>query len=141
MVEVMKIMATSFKRSHALLHSVPLTLKQATVNPSLHQRLLDTHRLVWVSLWWGHCSLLLGFGVHKFLFVLSKSLFPQSCVSSGGSMVELMATSSKRAYAIPRSAAPKLPKKSSAIVWFILGPLPGLICGTSPEERLAAILH
>ena len=38
----------------------------------------------------------------KCLFVPSKRLFPQSCVSSGGSMVGLMATSSKRAYAIPR---------------------------------------
>ena len=94
---------------HALLHSVPLTLQQAITNPCLHQRLLDTHRLVWVSLLWGHCSLLLGFGVHKFLFVLSKSLFPQSCVSSGDFMVGLMATSSKRAYAIPRSAAPRAP--------------------------------
>ena len=33
----------------------------------------------------------------------------QSCVSSGSSMVGLMATSSKRAYATPRSAAPKAP--------------------------------
>ena len=33
---------------------------------------------------------------HKVLFVPSKRLFPQSCVSSGGSMVGLMATSSKR---------------------------------------------
>ena len=33
----------------------------------------------------------------------------QSCVSFGGSMVELMVTSSKRAYAIPRSAAPRAP--------------------------------
>ena len=39
----------------------------------------------------------------------SKSLFPQSCVSSGGSMVGLMATSSKRGYAIPRSTAPRAP--------------------------------
>ena len=31
----------------------------------------------------------------------SKGLFPPSCVSSGSSMVELMVTSSKRAYAIP----------------------------------------
>ena len=45
-------------------------------------------------------------GAHKVLFVTSKSLFPQSCVSSDGSMVGLMVTSSKRAYAIPRSAAP-----------------------------------
>ena len=33
----------------------------------------------------------------------------QSCVSSGGSMVGLMATPSKRAYAIPKSAAPRTP--------------------------------
>ena len=64
---------------------------------------------VWVSLLWGHCSFLLGPGAHKFLFVPSESLFPQSCVSSGGSMVGLMATSSKRAYAIPRSTAPRAP--------------------------------
>ena len=109
MVEVMKIMATSFKRSHALLHSVPLTLQQATANQHLCRRLLDTHRQVWVSLLWGHCSFLLGPGVHKILFVPSKSLFPQSSVSSGGSVVELMVASSKRAYAIPRSAAPRSP--------------------------------
>ena len=47
--------------------------------------------------------------MHKVLFVPSKSLFPQSCVSSDGSMVEIMATSSKWAYAISRSAAPRAP--------------------------------
>ena len=90
-----------------LLHSVPPTLQQATADPHLHRRLLDTQRQVWVSLLWGHCSFLLGPGAPKVLSVPSKSLFPQSCVSSGGSMVELMATSSKRVYAIPRSAAPR----------------------------------
>ena len=34
----------------ALLHSVPSTLQQATTDPCLCQRLLDTHRQVWVSL-------------------------------------------------------------------------------------------
>ena len=34
---------------------------------------------------------------------------PQSCVSSGGSIVRIMVTSSKRAYAIPMSAAPRAP--------------------------------
>ena len=43
------------------------------------------------------------------LFVPSKSLFPQSSLSSASSMVGLMATSSKRAYAISRSAAPRVP--------------------------------
>ena len=110
MVEVLKIMVTSFKRSHAaLLHSVPPTLQHATTNPCLHWRLLDTHRQLWVSLLWGHCSLLLGPGAHKVLFVPSRSLFPHSCVSSGSSMVGLMATSSKRTYAIPRSTAPITP--------------------------------
>ena len=64
---------------HALLHSVPPTLQQATTNPRLRQRLLDTHRQVWVSLLWGHCSFLLGPGAHKVLFVPTKSLFPRLC--------------------------------------------------------------
>ena len=108
MVEVMKIMVASFKRSHdALLHSVPLTLQQATTHPRLHQSLLDTHGQVWVNLLWGHSSVLLGPGAHKVLFCPPR-VFPQSCVSSGGSTVWLMATSPKRAHAT-RSAAPRAP--------------------------------
>ena len=88
MVEVMKITATSFKRPIlALLRSAPPTLQQTTTHPRLRRRLLDPHRQVWVSLLWGHCSFLLGPGTHRVLFVPSKSLFPQSCVSSGGSML------------------------------------------------------
>ena len=67
---------------HKLPHSMPLTLQQATSNPHLPWRLLDTYRQVWVSLLWGHCSFLLGPGTHQVLFVLSKNLFPQSCVGS-----------------------------------------------------------
>ena len=103
MVEVMKTMGTPSKGpTHTLPPSVPLTLQQATINPHL-----DTHGQVWVSLLWGHCSFLLGPGSHRVLFVPCKSLFPQSCVSSGGSILGLMATSSKGAYAIPRSTAPR----------------------------------
>ena len=110
MVEVMKIWPHPSKGPmHTVLHSVPPTLKQATADPRCHQELLDTHGQVWVSLLWGHCSFLLGPGAHKFLFVPSKSLFPQSCVISDGSVVELMVTSSKRACAIPRSMAPRAP--------------------------------
>ena len=83
------------------------TLQQATADPRLCQRLLGTRRQVWVSPFRGHCSFLLGASVYMVLFVPSKSQFPQSCVSSGGSLVGLMVTSSKRAYAIPRSAAPR----------------------------------
>ena len=84
MVRVMAVNATSFKKTYSrtLVFSAP-TLRQATVDPHLHQRFLDTHRQVWVSLLWGHCSFLLGPGVHKVLFVPSKRLFPQS----GGSSV------------------------------------------------------
>ena len=88
----------------ALLHSGPPALQQATADPCLRQRLLDTHsKSGSVS-----CGVAAPFSwvlVHKALFVPSKSLFPQSCVSSGSSVVGLMATSSKRVYAIPRSAA------------------------------------
>ena len=79
------------------------------------QRLLNAHRQVWVTLLWGHCSFLLGPGVYKVLFVPSKSLFPQSCVSSDHSVVGLMVTSSKKAYATPRSAAPRAPALWQAI--------------------------
>ena len=50
MVEVMKVRAASFKRSRArtAAHSVLPALQQATTNPRVHQRLLDTHRQVWV---------------------------------------------------------------------------------------------
>ena len=84
MVGTMAAMVTSFKKTYAsmlqllgMLYSVPLTPQQATVNPHLPWRLLDTHRQVGLSLLWGHFSFLLGPGVHKILFVPSKSLFPQ----------------------------------------------------------------
>ena len=79
---------------------MPPTLQQATADPRLGRRLPDTHRQVWFSLLWDHCSFLLGPGVQKALFVPSKSLFPQSCVRSGSSMMGLMVTFSKRAYAL-----------------------------------------
>ena len=92
---------------HALVRSVSPSLRQASADPRLCWRLLDTHRQVWASLMRGPCSFLLGPGAHKVLFLPSKSLFPQSCVSSGASMVGLMVTSSKRTYAILKSAAPR----------------------------------
>ena len=108
MVEIIKKTVTSFKRSHASTATLNASaLQQATADPCLCWSLLDTYRQVWVSLLWDHCSFLLGPGAHKVLFVPTKSLFPQSCLSFGGSVVGLMATSSKRAYAIPKSAAPK----------------------------------
>jgi len=110
MVEVMKIMATSFKRSHA--RTATLSAPNPAAGHCQHtllQRPLDTHGQVWVSLLWVHCSFLLGPGVYKVLFLPFRNLYPQSCVSSGGSMVGLMVTSSKRTYAIPKSAASRAP--------------------------------
>ena len=66
----------------ALLRSVPPTLQQATTDPRLRWRLQDTHRQVWVSFLWGHCSFHLGPGAHNVLSVSSKSLFLLSCESS-----------------------------------------------------------
>ena len=74
----MKVMVTSFKRSHACTATLS-ALQQATTDPRLRQRLLDTHGQVWVSLLWSHCSFLLGPGAHKVLFVPTKSLFPRLC--------------------------------------------------------------
>ena len=109
MVEVMT-MVTSFKRFHAC------TASLSASNPTAgHCRLMPLPEIAGHS--WAclgqflvrHCFIFLGPGEHKILFLPSNRLFPQTCVSSGGSMVGLMATSFKRAYAIPRSAAPRAP--------------------------------
>ena len=79
MVKVMKIMATSFKRSHA--HTATLRAPSPAAGHRRPTPLLETPghsraSLGGVSLLWGHCSLLLGPGAHKVLFVASKTLFP-----------------------------------------------------------------
>ena len=61
----------------------------------------------------GHCSFLLGPGAQVSVCARQESI-SQSCVSSGSSVVELMVTSSKRAYAIPRSTLPKAPSPEAA---------------------------
>ena len=111
MVEVMKIMATSFKRSHAHtatlsapnpatghLRSMPLPETPGHFQASLGQSLVGS-LLLSPGSWWAQ----------GFVCAHPRVCFPQSCVSSGGSVVGLMATSSKRAYAIPRSTAPRAP--------------------------------
>ena len=58
---------------------------------------------------WSHCSFILGPGAYKVLLVPSKSLFPQSCISSGSSMIRLMATSCKSPmHALLHSVSPTL---------------------------------
>ena len=73
-VGVMKIMVASFKRSHA--PTAPLSSPHpATVphRPPPPPGTPGLSRQVWVSHLWGHCSFLLGPGVHKVLYVPSKS--------------------------------------------------------------------
>ena len=80
MVEVMKVMATSFKRSHACTAALSAPDPAAGHrNPHLHWRLLDIPGQVRVSLLWGHCSFLLGHGAHKVLFVPCKAVSPVQC--------------------------------------------------------------
>ena len=105
MVEVMKIMVTSFKRSHAC------TATLSAPNPAAGHHwptpLLETPGHTQASLSQSLVGSLLltpGSWRTKFCCALWESI-SQSCVSSGSSMVRLMATSSKRFYAIPKSAA------------------------------------
>ena len=106
----MKIMVTSFKRSHVC------TATLSAPNPAAgHHRPtppLETPGHFWASLGQSLVGSLLlspGSWCTQGSVCASKSLFPQSCVSSDGSMVGLMAASSKRVYAIPRSTAPRAP--------------------------------
>ena len=95
---------TSFMHpTHALLHSGPWALQQATADPRFCWRLLDTPGQVWVSLLWGHCSFPRVL-VHKLLLCPPRVYFPvlsKFWQLYGG----LTATSSKRAYAIPTARA------------------------------------
>ena len=121
----MKIMVPSFRRSHAHIATLsapnPETGHCRPTSPQEtpgHSRASLGQSLV--------VSLLLSPGAHKVLFVPSKSLFPQSCVSSGSSLVGLMATSSMRAYAVPKPAAPRAPAPVAGHCW----PLPPLRHGS-----------
>ena len=71
--------------------------------------------------------------VHTMLCLCPPSLFPQSCVISGSSMVELMATSSKRAYAIPQYVAPRAPVPEAGHCW----PIPPQETFKHPKAGLA----
>ena len=99
----------SLKRSHARTatlsapnpvagHHQPTPLPETPGHP----------QAIWGSLLWGHCSFLLGPGAQGSVCALQESI-SQSCVSSGSSIVGLIATSSKRAYPVPKSAAPRAP--------------------------------
>ena len=112
---------------------------------------LDTPRQVWVSLLWGHCSFLLGPGVHKVPFVPAKSLFLQSCGSSGGSAVGLRRPPPRGLMPYPRLLYPEpLPLQQATLTrastgdaqtqfWLRLCGVSGSWCAQGlfePSERL-----
>ena len=107
MVEVMKIMATFFKMSHAC--TATLSAPSPLSRPLLtHDSWTLTGKSGSVSCG-GHCSFLLGPGAQGSVFA-QQEFVSQSCVSSGKCFgLGLIVTSSKRAYAIPRSAAARAP--------------------------------
>ena len=97
MVEAMKILGTSFKRSHACTATLSAPNPAAGHHrPWLHWRLLDVPRQVWVCLWWGSVLLTLGSWCTQGSVCALQESISQPCVSSGSFMVGLMATSSKR---------------------------------------------
>ena len=117
-VEVIKITVTSFKRSH----TCAATLSDPNPASGHHWPMpaLETPGHTWASLgqslvgslllspgsWWEQGS----------VYAVQESIF-QSCVSSGSSMVGLIVTSSKRANAIPMSAAPRAPAPVTVHYW------------------------
>ena len=118
MVEVMKIIGTSFKRSHAC------TAALSAPNPEAgHHRPtppLETPGHSQASLGQSlEGSLLLypGSWCIKVSVCACQESISQSCVSSGSSMVGLMAISSKKAYAISKSAATRGPASAAVHCW------------------------
>ena len=100
MVELMRITATS------CMHHCTQCSRLCSRPPLTHTSTGDSWTLTGKS---GSvsCGVTAPFSwvlVCSVLSVPSQNLFPQSCVSSGSSVVGLMVTSSKRAYATPRSA-------------------------------------
>ena len=103
MVKVIKIMVTFLKRSHACTITVRAPKSAAGHHGPLPS--LETPGHPQARLLWGHCSFLLGPGAQGSVCALQESIF-QSYISSDSSIVGLMATSSKRTYAIPTPRAP-----------------------------------
>ena len=110
-------MGTSFKRSHTFPATLSApTLQQATMTrlsagdswtcPGKTSQFLVDSLLLSHGSWCTQCS----------VYALQKSI-PQSCVSSGSSMMGLMSTSSKRAYAKPKSAASRTPAPVAVHCW------------------------
>ena len=109
MVEVMRMSTPSKGPMHTLLYSVPPTLQLATANPRLCWRLLDTYGQVCISLLWDQRLLSPGsWCTQGSICALQESVSPVLC-KFWQLYGWLVATSSKRAYAIHKSAAGRAP--------------------------------
>ena len=107
MVEVMKITVTSLKRSHAC--SATLSVPNPAAGHHWPTPPPETLGHTQASLGQSPVgSLLLSSGpwCTRFSCSLQESI-SQSCISSGSTIVGLMATSSKRVYGISKSATPR----------------------------------
>ena len=107
LVEAMKIMVTSLKRSHAWTAALSAPNPAAGHHPPTpppetpgHPQASPGQSLL------GSLLLSPGSWCTGFCCALPESIF-QGCVSSGSPIVGLMAPSSKKAYAIAKSAAPR----------------------------------
>ena len=115
----MKIRETFFNRSHSC--TAALSAPNPVTGHCWPTPLPKTPGHSWASLIKPLVGSLLfssgSWGTQDFVCVLQECV-SQSCVSSGGNMVGLMETSSKRAYAMPRkSAAPKAPAPAAVHCW------------------------
>ena len=118
MVEVLKITATSFKRSHA--RTAALSAPSPAAGHRWPTPQLETLR---------HSQASLGQSLIGLLLLSPGSSCPQGSVYALQESVSLvlckfwqlyvglMATSSKRAYATPRSAAPRAPDPAAGHCW------------------------
>ena len=108
MVKVIKIMATSFKRSHA--GTAALSAPDPAAGHRRPSPLPETPGHSWACLGQSLVGSLLfspGSWCAQGSVGALKSLFPQSCVSSGSPMVRLMVTSSKRLMPYPSLLHPE----------------------------------
>jgi len=114
----MKIIATSFKRSHAF--TAILSAPSPAAGHCQPIPPLQTPGHFWASLDQSLVgSLLLSSGswCAQGSVCACQECVSQSCVSSGGSVVGLMETSSMRASAITRSAAPRASAPVAVQCW------------------------
>ena len=87
----------------------------ATTDPCLCWRCGHSQASLIQSLF-GSLLLLLGPGAQGSICALQESI-SHFCVSSGSSMLGLMVISSKKTYAIPKSAAPRAPVPAAVHCW------------------------